>query len=251
MFAASVQACSVMYLARKHNKERLPMSIDSRSTMLCSDFRRRYAGARWRVLPMGIFAAATLSLSLGGCPLSQSPLDRDSTSLQQATAAFVQGRETFRFDTFGNETFWGDALQLHQAIAGAANGGVGGGLTPRAALDLGLKVDQAALPILTQLALRSNTVNLEDPAVTIDLLRAEAVGGVKGFFDGQGRLTSVGLRCALCHSTVDDAFSPGIGARLDGWANRDLNVGAIVALAPTLAPFVSVLQVDEATVRLS
>ncbi|HEY8431309.1 MAG TPA: hypothetical protein VIL20_23175, partial [Sandaracinaceae bacterium] len=135
-----------------------------------------------------------------------------------------------------------------EAIAGEANGGVGPGLTPTAALGLGLKVDSAALPEELRSQLAAGAVDLDDPATTLALLRLDAVVGVKGFFEGD-RLASVGIQCAFCHSTVDDSFADGIGERLDGWPNRDLNVGAIVALAPTLQPFVDVLGVDEATVR--
>lgn len=161
----------------------------------------------------------------------------------------AEGREVFRHDTFGSERFFGDTLGLHRAIAGAANGGVGGGVPPSAALSLGLKVDVDALSQRVKRALRSGTIDLGDPAATVALLREDAVVGVKGFFDRQGRLTSVGTTCALCHSTVDDSFAPGIGKRLDGWPNRDLNVGAIVAASPDLSFFASALQVSEATVR--
>jgi len=159
-----------------------------------------------------------------------------------------EGRQVFRFDTFGDEAFWGDALGLHRAIAGADNGGVGAGLSPRQALELGLKVDVEALPRGVRKDLARGKVDLDDPAVTLGLLRANAVLGVTGFFEGRS-LRSVGIQCAFCHSTVDDSFAPGIGRRLDGWANRDLDVGRIIALSPSLQPFVELLGVDEATVR--
>jgi hypothetical protein len=160
-----------------------------------------------------------------------------------------EGRETFRFDTFGDEAFWGDTIKLHQAIAGSAHGGVGPGVSPRTALSAGLKVDSEALPRDVQAKIKNGTVDLDDPATTLALLKLKAVVGVTGFFDQSGTLTSMGIQCALCHSTVDDALSPGIGKRLDGWANRDLNVGAIVALAPDLSAVASLLGVDEGTVR--
>ena len=160
-----------------------------------------------------------------------------------------EGRETFRFDTFGSEAFWGGALRLHEAIAGAKGGGVGPGLSPRAALAAGLKVDAEALAPSTLRQLRAGRVDLDDPAVTLALLRRDAVVGVQGSFNENGQLTTVGIRCAMCHSTVDDSVAPGIGRRLDGWANRDLNVGAIVAMAPNLDPLASLLDVDQATVR--
>ena len=162
--------------------------------------------------------------------------------------SFVHGRRIFRGDTFGDEAFWGDALKLHQAVQGERFGGVGAGLTPRSALALGLKVDARALPRPLQNDLKRGRVDLDDPAVTLALLKYDAVVGVKGFFAGD-RLRSIGITCALCHSTVDDALAPGIGDRLDGWAARDLDVGSIIALAPDLSPFSKLLGVAEEDVR--
>ncbi|HEX7840108.1 MAG TPA: hypothetical protein VF469_21675 [Kofleriaceae bacterium] len=166
-----------------------------------------------------------------------------------ASAQIDAGRKTFRFDTFGDETFWGDTLKLHQAIAGAANGGVGGGVSPRTALAVGLKVDVDALPKSLRDALAAGKVNLDDPASTLALLRVNSVIGVTGVFDSTGKLSSMGVQCALCHSTVDNSFAPGIGHRVDGWANRDLDVGTIVSLAPDLSVVAALLGVDQATVR--
>src|SRR5690348_9274694 len=160
-----------------------------------------------------------------------------------------QGRNIFRYDTFGSEAFFGDALQLHKAIEGAANGGVGGGVSPKTALAVGLKVDSEALPPQLVAQLRAGQVNLDDPATTLALLKLNAVVGVSGKFDESGHLRSIGIECALCHSQVDNSFAPGIGKRLDGWANRDLNVGLIVSLAPSLKPFADLLNVPEAAVR--
>jgi hypothetical protein len=160
-----------------------------------------------------------------------------------------EGRDIFRNDTFGDEAFWGDLLQLHKAIAGARLGGVGPGVSPETALAVGLKVDSEALPNSVVKDLKKGRVSLDDPATTVALLKLDAVVGVKGFFNQDGSLGSIGISCAICHSTVDDSFAPGIGRRLDGWANRDLNVGAIVALAPNLKPVADLLEVDEATVR--
>ena len=172
----------------------------------------------------------------------------DARNERNSRALFLTGRNIFRHDTFGDQAFWGDALQLHRAIAGAKNGGVGPGLSPKAALAAGLKVDSAAIPKETAAAIKAGKVDLNDPAVTLALLKLNAVVGVKGFFDRGGRLTSVGLTCASCHSMVDDSFAPGIGRRLDGWPNRDLNVGAVIGLAPNKKPLTDVLGVDEATV---
>jgi hypothetical protein len=172
----------------------------------------------------------------------------DRQILANLDRSFLQGRRIFRHDTFGDEAFWGDILKLHQAVQGTRFGGVGGGLTPRMALMLGLKVDLGALPGSLQSDLRHGRVNLDDPAITLALLKVDAVVGVKGFFAGD-RLRSIGITCALCHSTVDNALAAGIGNRLDGWAARDLDVGAIINLAPDLSAFASLLGVDDATVR--
>jgi mono/diheme cytochrome c family protein len=178
----------------------------------------------------------------------------DWRNLSRALEDILRGRETFRLDTFRDQDFWGGKLRLHAAIAGEANGGVGPGLSPRDALELGLKVDVNALPRTLRNDLRRGRVDLDDPATTVALLKLDAVVGVRGFFGDDGRLRSVGITCALCHSTVDDSFMPGIGERLDGWAARDLDVGAIIALAPNLQPFVDLLalvdpSIDEDAVR--
>jgi hypothetical protein len=174
--------------------------------------------------------------------------DRDIKA--NAERLFTQGRDIFRFDTFGSEAFWGDQVKLHQSIAGSRNGGAGPGVSPAQALELGLKVDVTAVPKPIAAAITAGKADLNDPANTLALLKANAVVGVKGIFDPAGnRLLRVGITCALCHSTVDDAFMPGIGNRLDGWPNRDLNIGAIVATAPDLSPFTKMLQVDLATVK--
>jgi len=137
-----------------------------------------------------------------------------------------RGRNIFRFDTFGSEQLWTDVLSLHQLITDAVD--------PTTALGLGLKVDVDALPsdLVTALENGDPAVDLEDPATTIELIRLDAVVGVKGTVEN-GTLTRVGITCALCHSTVDDSFADGIGHRLDGWPNRDLDVGQILSLVPT------------------
>jgi hypothetical protein len=173
----------------------------------------------------------------------------DTTIDKHAQRMIESGRHTFRYDTFGSEAFWGDALQLHKAIAGEKNGGVGGGVSPKTALSVGLKVDADALPESLKQQLKEGKVNLDDPATTLALLKLNSVIGVTGFFDQDGNIRSMGIHCAFCHSSVDDSLAPGIGKRLDGWANRDLNVGAIVSLAPSLKPFTDLLGVDAETVR--
>ena len=166
----------------------------------------------------------------------------------QSANLIADGQQIFRFDTFGDEDFWGAQLMLHKAIEGEQLGGIGPGVSPVTALSVGLKVDVKALPDSLKRQIRRRKVDLNDPAVTLALLKLDAVVGVKGFFNENGSLSSIGITCALCHSTVDDSFAPGIGHRLDGWANRDLNVGAIVALSPDLSPFETLLGVDRATV---
>src|SRR5579864_1753904 len=170
-------------------------------------------------------------------------------SEQKHQSLAEQGKNIFRNDTFGDQDFWGGALQLHTAIEGAQHGGVGPGVSPATALAVGLKVDQDALPSALVQQIKAGKVDLNDPAVTLALLKLNAVIGVTGFFNPDGTLKSMGIQCALCHSTVDNAFAPGIGHRLDGWANRDLNVGAIVGLSPNLQPVADVLGVDVATVK--
>ena len=137
------------------------------------------------------------------------------------------GRKIFRFDTFGDEQLWTDVLRMHEVLPG---------ISPVTALGVGLKVDVEALPPSLIDALKAGAVDLNDPAVTIELLRLDAVVGVRGEVDDAGTLTKVGITCALCHSTVDNSLAPGIGRRLDGWANTTLNVGAIVSLSPALDP---------------
>lgn len=194
-----------------------------------------------------LFACSMIAFSAGA---TDSEHHRDDLRVDVAAIRTIhEGRDIFRNSTFGSEAFWGGQLQLHKAIAGAANGGVGQGLSPRAALKLGLKVDVSALPFSIRRALQARTLNLDDPKNTLALLKLGAVVGLTGFFDDNRRLEAVGIQCALCHATVDDSFAPGIGRQLDGWANRDLNIGAIVALAPRLEPFAQLLSTDVGTVR--
>jgi len=174
----------------------------------------------------------------------------DKAISKNARDLFSRGRETFRFDTFGDEHFWGDTLKLHQAIEGSRFGGVGAGISPATALSLGLKVDVDALPATLVDAIRAGKVDLKDPANTLALLRLNAVLGIVPIgTNATGGMQSMGVTCALCHSNVDNSFAPGIGHRLDGWANRDLNVGAIIAAAPDLSVVAALLQVDQPTVR--
>ena len=143
-------------------------------------------------------------------------------------ALVAQGKQIFRFETYGDESFWTDTLRLHEVIRSS--------ISPATALSVGLKVDVDALPAELKAGLQAGTIDLNDPATTVALLKLGAVLGVIGKVDASNTLTSVGLTCAFCHSTVDNSFATGIGRRLDGWPNRDLNVGAIVALSPVPTP---------------
>jgi hypothetical protein len=142
----------------------------------------------------------------------------------------AQGKEIFRFDTFGDETFWTDTLRMHEVIQAAVD--------PTTALAVGLKVDAEALPAEVVAGIQSGAISLTDPATTVALLKLNAVVGLKGTvetIDGRDTLTRIGTTCALCHSTVNNSFDQGIGSRLDGWPNSSLNPGAIIALSPALS----------------
>src|SRR6188768_2267763 len=132
-----------------------------------------------------------------------------------------QGKDIFRFDTFGDEQLWTDKLKLHTVVEMNVD--------PTTALKVGLKVDADALPPGTL-----EKADLKSPATTVALLKLNAVVGLKAEVDASNHITKLGVTCALCHSTVDDSVQKGIGKRLDGWPNRDLNVGAIIALSPAL-----------------
>src|SRR6185312_16570298 len=134
------------------------------------------------------------------------------------------------FDTFGDEQFWTDTARMHEVVQRS--------VSPSTALSVGLKVDADAIPADVAAAIKAGKVDLNDPATTVTLLKLNAVVGLQGTVttvNGKDNLTSLGITCALCHSTVDDSFSKGIGHRKDGWPNRDLNVGAIIALSPAIA----------------
>ena len=151
--------------------------------------------------------------------------DDDGNKEEREDRGIKDGQRIFRYDTFGDEQLWTDVLRMHEVIAT---------VPPATALAVGLKVDIEALPRAIVDALRAGQVDLTNPAVTVELLRLNAVVGVRGEVNEQGKLTRVGITCALCHSSVDNSFATGIGRRMDGWANTNLNVGAIVALSPAL-----------------
>jgi mono/diheme cytochrome c family protein len=168
-------------------------------------------------------AVLTLGMS-GATPPRQIPANTLRPDVE-ADAPRREGQNIFRYDTFGDEQLWTDVLRMQEVIAT---------VDPVTALSVGLKVDVDALPPELIAALRAGQVDLTNPTVTVALLKLNAVVGVKGTVNDAGQLTQVGVTCALCHSSVDDSFARGIGKRLDGWANTELNVGAIVSLSPAL-----------------
>jgi mono/diheme cytochrome c family protein len=167
---------------------------------------------------------------LAACGGGNSPADPSSTESQEsALAKQLKGKQIFRYDTFGDETFWSDRLRLHEVIRSAVD--------PTTALSVGLKVDVDELPDAVKQGILDGSLSLFSPDTTVALLKLDAVVGLRGTVEtinGRDTLTRVGTTCALCHSTVDNSFLPGIGKRLDGWANRDLDPGAIIALSPAL-----------------
>jgi hypothetical protein len=205
-----------------------------------------------QVLPVLVIAVGCCLVWAQQKPASPGPQSTtgfDQTILENNQRMFVDGKKIFRFETFGDEAFWTDTLKIHRAIMGEKTGGIGPGLSPKMAMQAGLKVDMDALPADLVEQVKQNKVNMDDPATTLALIKLNAVLGVQGQFNPDGTLKSIGLTCAVCHSTVDDAFAPGIGHRLDGWPNRDLNVGGIISLAPDLSAYVKLLKVDETTVK--
>lgn len=218
-------------------------------------------GVVWKAVGL----ALVIFIALTTREIRSQSMDKEGESdaiADNAVRLATQGRHIFRHDTFGDQAFWGDTLKLHRAIEGSRLGGVGPGVSPKLALEVGLKIDANALPRQLLEQLQHGQVNLDDPAVTVALLKLNAVVGVTGFFDARGGLTSMGIQCALCHSTVDDSIpglcgglihtNPGtgcVGRRLDGWPNRDLNVGAIIALAPDLTSLADLLSTTQPNVR--
>lgn len=182
------------------------------------------------LLPAGVNCAVEIGAGVtdaAGMPISSIAHWSFGTVLD---VAFIEsGRQIFRYDTFGDETQWTDALRMHEVIRSAVD--------PITALSVGLKVDAEALPAAVIAGIQDGSIDLHSPATTVALLKLDAVLGVRGTVetvDGHDTLTRVGITCALCHSTVDNSFAPGIGKRLDGWPNRDLDAGAIIALSPAL-----------------
>ena len=204
------------------------------------------------VLAVAAYSQTAPAVETGVAPKAAvvKALATDSTIVENAKTLLEKGRAIFRFETFGDEAWWTDTIQLHKAIAGDRHGGIGAGVSPATALAVGLKVDIDAIPRNIQQHIRLGKVDLGAPALTLTLLELDAVVGVKATLgDDRNGIRKLGVTCALCHSTVDDSFAPGIGHRLDGWPNRDLNVGLIVSLSPNLQPIADLLQTDVPTVK--
>jgi hypothetical protein len=225
------------------------MSIRSTNgidTIAATRIRRPCNRKTGRAISLSVVLVAAIAMLAVFASPTQAQKDKVAQRVNDNAQQMVdEGRQIFRFDTFGDEAFWGDTLKLHQAIQGSKFGGVGPGVSPRTALAVGLKVDADALPKKLLKQLKKGEVDLDDPANTLELLKLNAVVGLTGFFNSGGTLRAIGIQCALCHSTVDNSVDLGIGNRLDGWANRDLNVGAIVGLAPDMSAIMGLLGVSE------
>lgn len=191
-----------------------------------------------RQFDLSRFAGPVLALAAGmltaGCAPRQAATDAPtgfSVESDASPATLASGQQIFRFETFGDEKFWTDTARMHEVVQKA--------VSPVTALSVGLKVDAEAIPPAVAQAIKDGKVDLNSPATTVTLLKLNAVVGLKGTIatvNGRDTLMRLGVTCALCHSTVDNSFSKGIGKRLDGWPNRDLNVGAIISLSPAITP---------------
>lgn len=207
-------------------------AVDPKSSGHSPRIRQIFRASR-KAAAFGTIGAAAVLVSACGSSGSGQPDASAASAALAASAAnapsVAQGKQIFRFDTFGDETKWTDTLRMHEVIAAAVD--------PTTALSVGLKVDAEALPAAVVKGIQDGSISLTSPDTTIALLKLNAVVGLQGQVEnigGKDTLTRVGITCALCHSTVDDSFAPGIGKRLDGWPNRDLNPGAIIALSPAL-----------------
>jgi mono/diheme cytochrome c family protein len=171
-----------------------------------------------RISQLGLlgFAILVTTLEIVSCQGSTAP----------SAADIAAGRDIFRFNTFGDEKFWTDTLHMNTVIQSAVD--------PTTALSVGLKVDADTIPPAVLQAIQAGQVDMHSPATTVTLLKLGAVVGIKATVDANNNITRLGITCALCHSTVDDRITAGIGSRRDGWPNRQLNPGAIIALSPAL-----------------
>ncbi len=193
--------------------------IETSPAAVLGERKQLRRGASRSVVVLGAMVVAGARVSACGGDLGNSAAEQ--------AALVAQGKQVFRFDTFGDETQWTDTLRMHEVIRLSVD--------PTTTLSVGLKVDADALPAAVVTRILNDSVDLRSPATTVALLKLGAVVGLKGTVEtvnGTDVLTRVGVTCALCHSTVDNSFAPGIGKRLDGWPNRQLNPGAIIALSP-------------------
>jgi hypothetical protein len=189
-------------------------------------------------MTVSILLMGALVVALAGCTSQsgrkepgQLPTGAGPAPDDRSPQTLAEGQKIFRYETFGDEQFWTDTARMHEVVQKA--------VSPKTALSVGLKVDAAAIPPEIAQAIKAGQVDLESPATTVTLLKLNAVVGLKGTVEtvgGKDTLVRLGITCALCHSTVDNSFTKGIGQRRDGWPNRDLNVGAIIALSPAVTP---------------
>lgn len=190
-------------------------------------------GLIWLRRSLGAGLVLTAGTVLSCTPRQAGPRTSDPTGFDvtsdMSPQTLAAGRQIFRFETFGDEKFWTDTARMHEVVQKS--------VSPTTALSVGLKVDAEAIPADVAQAIRNGQVDLNSPATTVTLLKLNAVVGLKGTVNtvgGKDTLVRLGITCALCHSTVDNSFQKGIGRRMDGSPNVDLNVGAIIALSPAI-----------------
>ena len=185
-----------------------------------------------RTIPPVAVAIATTAFAFA-CAKTPAPAAAVATGFDVTESAsagsIAEGRDVFRNETFGDEKFWTDTARMHEVVQKSVD--------PTTALSVGLKVDAEAIPADVAAAIKAGKVDLKSPATTVTLLKLNAVVGIRATVNavnGRDTIVRLGVTCALCHSTVDNSFAPGIGKRMDGWPNRDLNVGAIISLSPAI-----------------
>ena len=196
--------------------------------------KAKFPRTRWTTRTFVSFTLAVIAIggAIAGCVATQSgsPTGFDVPG-DMSPQTLAEGQRVFRFETFNDEKFWTDTARMHEVVQKS--------VSPATALSVGLKVDAEAIPAAVAAAIKAGQVDLNDPATTVTLLKLNAVVGLKGTVNtvnGRDTLVRLGVTCALCHSTVDNSFAPGIGRRMDGAPNVDLNVGAIIALSPAITP---------------
>ena len=197
----------------------------------------RLPQTRWstRTFVAGMLVVIATAGVIAGCVATQPGSGSAPTGFDvpgdMSPQTLAEGQRVFRFETFNDEKFWTDTARMHEVVQKS--------VSPTTALSVGLKVDAEAIPADVAAAIKAGQVDLNSPATTVTLLKLNAVVGLKGTVNtvnGRDTLVRLGVTCALCHSTVDNSFAPGIGRRIDGAPNVDLNVGAIIALSPAVTP---------------